>query len=107
VVTHTFDLSTWEAEASGSLNLRLFWSTERVPGQKRLLLPKVSIKNNKGSFKISYFKRADPVNVVPAFDDGPSTYDLKFSKPFNNKNKRIKMRLQEDRIFKMPIDNIP
>jgi hypothetical protein len=28
VVVHAFDLSTWEAEAGGSLSSRLAWSTE-------------------------------------------------------------------------------
>ena len=36
VVAHTFDLSTWEAEAGRSLSLRPAWSTERVPGQPGL-----------------------------------------------------------------------
>ena len=33
VVTHTFNPSTWEAKAGGSLSLRPAWSAESVPGQ--------------------------------------------------------------------------
>lgn len=33
VMAHSFNLSTWEAMAGGSLGLRLAWSSELVPGQ--------------------------------------------------------------------------
>jgi hypothetical protein len=33
VVVHTFNPSTWEAEARGFLSSRTAWSAERVPGQ--------------------------------------------------------------------------
>jgi hypothetical protein len=33
VLVHSFNPSTMEAEAGGSLNLRPFWSTQGVPGQ--------------------------------------------------------------------------
>jgi hypothetical protein len=36
VVVHTFNLSTWEAEAGGFLSSRPAWSTEQVPGQPGL-----------------------------------------------------------------------
>jgi hypothetical protein len=36
VVMHTFNPSTWEAEAGGSLSSRPAWSTKWVPGQPRL-----------------------------------------------------------------------
>ena len=35
-MAHTFNLSTWEAEAGGFLSSRLAWSTECVPGQPGL-----------------------------------------------------------------------
>jgi len=35
-VAHTFNPSTWEAEAGGSLSSRAAWSPERVPGQPGL-----------------------------------------------------------------------
>jgi hypothetical protein len=35
-VAHTFNSSTWEAEAGGSLSLRPAWSTEWIPGQPGL-----------------------------------------------------------------------
>jgi hypothetical protein len=36
VVAHTFNPSTWEAEAGGFLGSRPAWSTEWVPGQPGL-----------------------------------------------------------------------
>jgi hypothetical protein len=33
MVAHTFDPSSWEAEAGGSLSLRPAWSTKQVLGQ--------------------------------------------------------------------------
>ena len=36
LLAYTFNLSTPEAEASGSLSSRPAWSTERVPGQSGL-----------------------------------------------------------------------
>jgi hypothetical protein len=36
VVAHSFNPSTWEAEAGGSLSSKPAWSTKRVPGQPRL-----------------------------------------------------------------------
>jgi hypothetical protein len=35
MVAHTFNLSTWEAEADGSLNSRPAWATQWVPGQPK------------------------------------------------------------------------
>ena len=35
-MAHTFNPSTQEAEAGGSLSLRSTWSKERVPGQPRI-----------------------------------------------------------------------
>ena len=34
--THTFNSSTWKAEADGSLSLGPVWSAEQVQGQSRL-----------------------------------------------------------------------
>jgi hypothetical protein len=36
VVVHTFNPSTWEAEAGGSMSSRLAWFTVQVPGQPGL-----------------------------------------------------------------------
>lgn len=36
IVAHTFNPSSWEAEAGGSLSARLACSTDGVPGQPRL-----------------------------------------------------------------------
>jgi hypothetical protein len=36
MVAHTFNPSTWEAEAGEFLSLRPTWSTEWVPGQAGL-----------------------------------------------------------------------
>ena len=36
VVAHTYNPSTWEAEAGGLLSSRTAWSTELVPGQLEL-----------------------------------------------------------------------
>lgn len=36
ILAHAFNPSLWEAEAGGSLNARLAWSTDVVPGQPRL-----------------------------------------------------------------------
>ena len=45
VVTHAFNLSTWEAEAGRFLSLRPAWSTEWVPGQPGLYRETLSWKN--------------------------------------------------------------
>ena len=45
-MVHTFNSSTWEAEAGGFLSLRPAWSTEWVPGQPGLQRNPVS-KNQK------------------------------------------------------------
>jgi hypothetical protein len=45
VVAHTFNPSTWEAEASGYLSLRPAWSTEWVPEQPGLHRETLSRKN--------------------------------------------------------------
>ena len=48
VVVHTFNPSTWEPEAGGSLSLRPTWSTERVLGKlglhREALSPKKKAK---------------------------------------------------------------
>mgnify|MGYP007097668524 CR=1 FL=1 len=36
MVAHTYNPSTWEAEAGGLLSSRTAWSTELVPGQLEL-----------------------------------------------------------------------
>jgi hypothetical protein len=46
MVAHTFNSSTWEAEAGGFLSSRPAWSTESVPGQPRLLQRNPVSKNN-------------------------------------------------------------
>jgi hypothetical protein len=45
MVAHTFDPSTWEAEAGGFLSSRSAWSTEWVPGQPELHRETLSQKN--------------------------------------------------------------
>ena len=47
VVAHTFNPSTWEAEAGRFLSLRPAWSTEWVPGQPELYRETLSWKTNK------------------------------------------------------------
>jgi hypothetical protein len=51
VVAHTFNLSTWEAEAVGFLSSRPAWSTERVSGQPRLYRDTLSQKTKKKQTK--------------------------------------------------------
>ena len=46
-MVHSFNPSTWEAEALGSLSLRQAWTTERVPGQSRLQTETLSQRKNK------------------------------------------------------------
>jgi hypothetical protein len=46
VVAHTFNSSTWEAEAGGFLSLRPAWSTEWVLGQPGLHRETLSRKTN-------------------------------------------------------------
>ena len=41
---HTFNPSTWEAEAGRSLSLRTAWSTGKVPGQPGLYRETLSRK---------------------------------------------------------------
>ena len=52
VVAHTFDPSTWEAEAGGFLSLRPAWSIEWVPGQPGLYRETLSWKSQKKKKKI-------------------------------------------------------
>jgi hypothetical protein len=47
VVAHTFNPSTWEAEAGGFLSSRPAWSTEWVPGQPGLYRETLSQKTKK------------------------------------------------------------
>jgi hypothetical protein len=51
VVMHTFNPSTWEAEADGFLNSRPAWTTERVPGQPGLHREILSRKKKKQTNK--------------------------------------------------------
>ena len=43
----TFNPSTWEVEAGGSLSLSSVWSTDRVPGQPGLCRETLSQKNKR------------------------------------------------------------
>ena len=47
-VAHTFNPSTQEAQAGGSLNLRPVWSTQQVPGQPGLHRETLFCKANVG-----------------------------------------------------------
>jgi hypothetical protein len=47
MVAHTFNPSTWEAEAGGFLSSRPAWSTESVPGQPGLHRETLSLKTKK------------------------------------------------------------
>jgi hypothetical protein len=47
MVVHTFNPSSWEAEAGGSLNLRPAWSTQQVPGQAGRYRENLSRKSTK------------------------------------------------------------
>jgi hypothetical protein len=51
VVAHTFNLSTWEAEAGGFLSLRPAWCTEWVPGQPGLHRGTLSQTNKQTNIK--------------------------------------------------------
>jgi hypothetical protein len=51
VVAHTFNPSTWEAEAGGFLSSRPAWSTEWVPGQPGLHRETLSRRNKKNQKK--------------------------------------------------------
>jgi hypothetical protein len=51
VVAHTFNPSTWEAEAGGILSLRPAWSTEWVQGQPGLHRETLSQKEGGGGGK--------------------------------------------------------
>jgi hypothetical protein len=47
MVAHTFNPSTWEAEAGGFLSSRPAWSTELVPGQPGIHRKTLSQKKKK------------------------------------------------------------
>jgi len=47
MVTHDFNLCSWEAEAGRSLSARSAWSTERVPEQPGLHRETLSQTNKK------------------------------------------------------------
>jgi hypothetical protein len=51
VVVHTFNPSTWEAEAGGFLSLRPAWSTKWVPGQPELHRETMSRKTKQNKKK--------------------------------------------------------
>jgi hypothetical protein len=51
VVVHTFNPSTWEAEAGGFLSSRPAWSTEWVPGQPGLHRETLSHKTKQNKTK--------------------------------------------------------
>jgi hypothetical protein len=55
VVEHTFNPSTWEAEAGRSLNLRPAWSTERIPGHPELHRETLSQKTKQNKKKPTPF----------------------------------------------------
>jgi hypothetical protein len=61
VVAHTFDPSTWEAEAGGFLSSRPAWSTEWVPGQPGLYRETLS-QTNKQTNKQTYIQTNQPTN---------------------------------------------
>jgi hypothetical protein len=57
VVVHTFNPSTWEAEAGGFLNSRPAWSTKSVSGQPGLYretLPRKTKKKKEMKKKCQY-----------------------------------------------------
>ena len=63
VVTHTFNLSTWEAETGGSLSSRPACSTEEVPGQPWLYTKRNPVVNAAPKCTVSTsrsFKRTKP-----------------------------------------------
>jgi hypothetical protein len=56
MVAHTFNYSTWEAEARRFLSLRTAWSTKWVPGQPELhreTLSQKTIKGGEGLIKVA------------------------------------------------------
>jgi hypothetical protein len=57
VVAHTFNPSTWEAEAGGFLSSRPAWSTKRVPGQPGLYRETLSREKKKTNNKQTNKKR--------------------------------------------------
>ena len=56
VVAHTYNPSTWEAEAGGLLSSRTAWSTELVPGQLELHWETLSQKHKQKNFEQVMFK---------------------------------------------------
>ena len=56
MVAHTFNPSTWEAEAGGLLSSRTAWSTELVPGQLELHRETLSQKHKQKNFEQVMFK---------------------------------------------------
>jgi hypothetical protein len=65
VVAHTFNPSTWEAEARGFLSSRPAWSTEWVPGQPGLLRETLSQKKKKKKRKEKYVHECIYITMVP------------------------------------------
>ena len=66
VVAHTFNPSTREAEAGGSLSSRPAWSTELVPGQPRLHRETLSQKPKKKKKKKKKRKKKKTKIPIPA-----------------------------------------
>ena len=64
VVAHTFNHSTWEAEADGSLSLRPAWSTERVPGLSEIHKETVSQKKPKQTNKQQNKIKPSPIHSL-------------------------------------------
>jgi hypothetical protein len=57
VVAHTFNPSTWEAEAGGFLSSRPTWSTKRILGQPGLYRETLSRKTKKKSLPEKEFSQ--------------------------------------------------
>jgi hypothetical protein len=81
VVAHTFNPSTWEAEAGGFVSLRPAWSTEWVPGHPGLYRETLSWKtknnnNNNNNKSLLSKSRALAINST----------DYKWKSSFAGKN---------------------
>jgi hypothetical protein len=86
-VGHTFNPSTWEAEAGGFLSLRPAWSTQWVLGQPGLHRETLSLKKNKNKNK----KRLK----VVVYSFNPSTWEAKAART-TQKNKKHSLEIWGD-----------
>ena len=68
VVAHTFNPSTWEAEADGSLSARPAWFIDQVPGQLGLHRETLTLKTKQKSSKNKLQKWLTPILCFPKYN---------------------------------------